>query len=150
MSELLQSANVFAQGKVDAAETRINTALNGKADKATTLAGYGITDAYNKTEVDNLLSPITQNLNTKASTTDVQGWIATAKEEALESAATAASGIVETRVGAIDANTTIKAYVDSVVGAGGTASAQAIATAKQEAINAAKAYTDTAMTVTVF
>lgn len=29
--------------------------INGKADKATTLAGYGITDAYTKTEADGLL-----------------------------------------------------------------------------------------------
>lgn len=29
--------------------------LNGKADKATTLSGYGITDAYTKTNVDDLL-----------------------------------------------------------------------------------------------
>lgn len=29
--------------------------LQGKADKATTLSGYGITDAYTKTNVDNLL-----------------------------------------------------------------------------------------------
>ena len=28
-------------------------AIDGKANKATTLAGYGITDAYTKTEVDN-------------------------------------------------------------------------------------------------
>ena len=33
-----------------------DTALNGKADKATTLEGYGITDAYTKTETDNALS----------------------------------------------------------------------------------------------
>lgn len=149
-TELLAAAKAEAQGLVSAHETAVNTALNGKADKATTLAGYGITDAYNKTEVDNLLSPITQNLNTKASTADVQGWIATAKEETLESAATAAAGVVEARVGAIDANTTIKAYVDSVVGAGGTASAQAIATAKQEAIAESKNYTNSMLTVVEF
>lgn len=35
---------------------KIKTALAGKADKATTLSGYSITDAYTKTEVDNALS----------------------------------------------------------------------------------------------
>ena len=40
-----------AQGAVDALETTVG----GKADKATTLAGYGITDAYTKTETDGLL-----------------------------------------------------------------------------------------------
>lgn len=33
----------------------IGSALNDKADKATTLSGYGITDAYNKSEIDNSL-----------------------------------------------------------------------------------------------
>ena len=31
----------------------IKTRLSGKADNATTISGYGITDAYTKTEVDN-------------------------------------------------------------------------------------------------
>lgn len=35
--------------------TATQTALNGKADKATTLSGYGITDAYTKTEVGTVL-----------------------------------------------------------------------------------------------
>lgn len=37
-------------------KTEVGTALTTKADKATTLAGYGITDAYTKTEVDNELA----------------------------------------------------------------------------------------------
>jgi hypothetical protein len=32
--------------------------VSGKADKATTLAGYGITDAYTKTEIDNMIGDI--------------------------------------------------------------------------------------------
>ncbi len=35
--------------------TALQTTVAGKADKATTLAGYGITDAYKKTEVDTKL-----------------------------------------------------------------------------------------------
>ena len=149
-AELLAAAKAEAQGLVSAHETSVNTALNGKADKATTLAGYGITDAYTKTEVDNLLSPITQNLNTKASTTDVQGWIATAKEETLEEAATAAATALDARVGSIPADTTIQSYIDTAVGSGGTASAQAIATAKQEAITESKNYTNSMLTVVEF
>ena len=34
----------------------IKTRLSGKADNATTISGYGITDAYTKTEVDTALS----------------------------------------------------------------------------------------------
>lgn len=149
-TELLAAAKAEAQGLVTAHETAVNTALAGKADKATTLAGYGISDAYNKTEVDNLLSPITQNLNTKAATTDVQGWIATAKEETLEEAATAAATALEARVGTIPADTTIQSYIDTAVGSGGTASAQAIATAKQEAITESKNYTNSMLTVVEF
>ena len=33
-------------------KTEVDTAVNAKADKATSLAGYGIADAYTKTEVD--------------------------------------------------------------------------------------------------
>ena len=36
--------------------TDLQTTVDGKADKATTLAGYGITDAYTKTEANTLLS----------------------------------------------------------------------------------------------
>lgn len=36
--------------------TDLQTTLNNKASKATTLAGYGITDAYTNTEVDNALA----------------------------------------------------------------------------------------------
>ena len=46
-------------GEDEVAESNLATALaskiNGKADSATTIAGYGITDAYTKTEVDGLL-----------------------------------------------------------------------------------------------
>ena len=37
-------------------ETNLTNAINGKADKATSLTGYGITDAYTKTEVDGMVA----------------------------------------------------------------------------------------------
>ena len=37
----------------------VATAISGKADKATTLAGYGITDEYTKEEVDSAISAMT-------------------------------------------------------------------------------------------
>ena len=47
-------------GESEVAESNLATALaskiNGKADSATTLAGYGITDAYTSTETDTLLA----------------------------------------------------------------------------------------------
>ena len=40
------------------------SAVNGKADKSTTLAGYGITNAYTKTETTSLISSATSTLVT--------------------------------------------------------------------------------------
>ena len=42
---------------------KITTSLNTKANKSTTLAGYGIKDAYTKTEVDNLIGDIDSALD---------------------------------------------------------------------------------------
>ena len=141
-TELLNAAKAEAETLVGAHETAVNEALTNKADKATTLAGYGITDAYNKTEIDSTIQTITDNLNTKISGTEVDTKIATAKEETLTEAAAAASEALELRVGDIPADTTIKSYVDNAVGSGGTSAADAIAAAKQEAINTSKTYTD--------
>lgn len=141
-TELLNAAKAEAETLVGAHETAVNEALANKADKATTLAGYGITDAYNKTEIDATIQTITDNLNTKISGTEVDTKIATAKEETLAEAAAAASEALELRVGDIPADTTIKSYVDNAVGSGGTSAADAIAAAKQEAINTSKTYTD--------
>lgn len=146
-AELLEAAKVEAQAQAQAAAA-------GKADQATTLAGYGIADAYTKEETNALLKPINENLNSKASSTEVDEKISAAKEEILEEAAADAGEALEARVGAIPADTTIKSYIDTAVGSGGTASAEAIATAKQEAIDTSKTYTDdqiaAALTVTEF
>lgn len=141
--ELLASAKAEAEALVNAHETSVNEALTGKADKATTLSGYGITDAYTKTEIDSTIETITNNLNTKISSTEVDTKIATAKEETLSEATTAANEALEARVGDIPSDTTIKSYIDTAVGSGGTSSAEAIARAKQEAIDTSKSYTDT-------
>lgn len=145
-TELLAAAKAEAEAMVTAHETAVNTALDGKADKATTLAGYGITDAYTTTVIDEKLQVITDNLNTKASSTEVDNKISASKTETLEEAATAANAALEARVGSIPADTTIQSYIDTAVGSGGTASANAIATAKQEAIETSNTYTDTQIT----
>lgn len=141
-TELLAAAKAEAETLVGAHETTVTEALADKADKATTLAGYGITDAYTKTEIDGKITTITDNLNTKISSADVDTKIATSKEETLTAAATAASEALEARVGSIPSNTTIKSYIDSAVGSGGSASAEAIANAKEEAVETSKTYTD--------
>ena len=145
-TELLAAAKTEAEGLVTTLETAVNASLENKADKATTLAGYGITDAYTKTEIDSTITTLTENLNTKISSADVDNKIATAKTETLADAAAAASEALETRIGGIPSETTIKSYIDTAVGSGGTSSAEAIAAAKQEAIEASEAYTDAQIT----
>ena len=149
-TELLAAAKTEAQALVTAHEAAVNTALDGKADKATTLEGYGITDAYTKAAIDEKVQVITDNLNTKITAADVDTKIATAKTETLEAAASNAAEKLDARIGDIPTDTTVKSYIDTAVGSGGTASAEAIAQAKQEAINTSKTYTDTALTIVEF
>ena len=141
-TELLAAAKAEAEELVGAHETAVNEALAGKADKATSISGYGITDAYTKAEIDTSLETITNNLNSKISGTEVDEKIATAKEETLNEAASASSEALEARVGSIPSDTTLKSYIDTAIGSGGTASAEAIAKAKQEAIDTSKTYAD--------
>lgn len=46
-------------------KTEVDNKLSGKAAKATTLSGYGITDAYTETEVNNMITVVNNNINTK-------------------------------------------------------------------------------------
>ena len=48
-------------GYLDGVTSKIQTQLDGKAAKATTLAGYGITDSYTKSESDALLADKSDN-----------------------------------------------------------------------------------------
>lgn len=59
LSDAKAYTDTVAEGKADVEHTHeiadvtgLQAALDGKADKATTLAGYGITDAYTKGEAD--------------------------------------------------------------------------------------------------
>ena len=60
--DALNDLTTTVNNKVD--ESVVEAALQGKADKATTLAGYGINDAYTKDKVD-------ENLDLKANAADV-------------------------------------------------------------------------------
>lgn len=78
--------------------TALKTKIDGKADKATTLAGYGITDAMTSTAIT--------------------GAISTAKDEAIAdataAAGTAADSKIAAKVGEIGA-VTVKQYVDTQI-----------------------------------
>lgn len=137
-TELLAEASQDAQNKVNT----LKQTVDAKADKATTLAEYGIEDAYNKTEVDEKLKVITDNVNTKVDTATVDSKITTAKAEAIAEA----GKHVQERLGAIPITKTVKEYVDEVSGAGGADVAQQI----QNALNEAKEYTNACLTVVQF
>lgn len=140
--DLLAAAKAEAQTLFDSLQSDVAERFEGVAEKGTTLAAYGIADAYTKTETDSLLKTITDNLNSKVTGAEVDTKIANAKEEILDEAASSASAALEERIGGIAPDTTIKSYIDAAIGSGGTSSAEAIATAKQEAIETSKAYTD--------
>lgn len=48
----------------------LQTTVDGKADKATTLSGYGITDAYTKTEVDAKVTVLTDDIDANSADID--------------------------------------------------------------------------------
>ena len=108
-------------GEVD---SKIATALG---DYATTedLADYVLQETYNTKigQLDSTIGTIQTNLNTKITADDLAE-----------------------RVGEIPAETTIKEYVDTAVGAGGADVAGEIA----DALAQAKAYTDQSLTITEF
>lgn len=50
------AADVYNKTEINGKVETLTTSINGKATKATSLSGYGITNAYTKTETDNLLN----------------------------------------------------------------------------------------------
>lgn len=126
--------------------TAVNAAKDAAAADATTKANKALSDA--KAYSDGL-----------AKNYDVAGAASTALESAKaytdEQVATkvdqaAVDSSIAAKVGEIAEGTTVKQYIDTAVGSGGTASAEAIATAKREAIAAANTYTDNALTLIEF
>lgn len=136
-TELLAEASTDAQNKVDSAKTELESAIALKANSE---------DVYTKTDIDGKIQVINDNLNTKVTASDV----ASAIEDAKPLIITEANEYVDSRIGEIPAETTIKSYIDTAVGSGGTSSAEAIAQAKQEAIETSNAYTDAALTILEF
>lgn len=140
--ELLAEASKDAQSKVDT----LKATVDKKADKATTLAGYGITDAYTQTEVDAKFKTINDNLNTKVDAATVDSKIAEAKPGILSEAAQATNAALNTKVGDLGESETVVDFVNKVVGSGGSD----VATQIDEALKQAKAYTDTQLSITEF
>ena len=113
-------------------QSQIETAYKQYADGKITALGDVVTNEeltstlenyYTKTDVDGLLSPITTNLNTKVSISEL-----------------------DAKIGDLGESETVKDYVDAAVGSGGADVAGEIA----EALAQAKAYTDQSLTITEF
>ena len=115
-------------GKVEANTSAIaaaNAAISGKADKSTTLAGYGITDAYTKTEtnsaIDSKIATANEALqaaiDAKVAKADIATSIPSEAAEASDTkvasqkaVATAVAGINTTVAGKADKATTLAGY----------------------------------------
>lgn len=141
-TELLNEASTDAQSKVDA----LKNTVDGKADKATTLAGYGIEDACTKTDIDGKLKVIKDNVNTKVDAATVDSKISAAKPGILSEAAQAANEALNTKVGDLGESSTVVDYVKRAVGSGGVDITDQI----NDAIKQSKAYTDEKLTITEF
>ena len=112
-------------GEVD---SKISTALENVPTNDD-LADYVTNETYqsDKAANDSRFDTIESNLNTKITATDLAN-----------------------KIGEIGEGTTVKQYVDTAVGSGGADVAEQILQAKQEAIQTAKEYTDTSLTITEF
>lgn len=111
--------------------TAAATDAQAKADAVKDEINGSLEDYYTSSDIDAKLNTINSNLNTKI----------TAEEAATQ---------IGEKVGEIPDGTTVKEYVDTAIGSGGTSSAEAIAKAKAEAIETSKAYTDSALTIIEF
>lgn len=56
------SENSYSKSEIDSKISNINTDLNLKADKSTTLSGYGIADALGYNNISNCITKIPQNI----------------------------------------------------------------------------------------
>lgn len=145
-----------AEGKIATAKTEAITAAGTNADEKIN-AKLGADWPEGKT-VKEFVTESTNSIltNEKITTleTNVGALQTTVNQHTADIAnkldAAAVDEKINTRVGDIPAETTVKSYIDTAVGSGGTASAEAIATAKKEAIDTSKAYTDAALTITEF
>ena len=148
-STLIEEVNKHADDAVAAAKEELEGSIS--------IVDGKFSSYYTSAEIDNKLSPITENLNTKASSealnqaiSDLQGEIDSDISTAKTEITSEYQEYVSDRIGDIGENTTIKSYIDTAVGSGGTASAEAIAAAKEEAISTAKSYTNNMLTIVEF
>lgn len=85
-----------------ATETYVTNAIKDKADKATTLAGYGITDAASDQELAAAKAELQGNIDAKADATALtalEGTVATKANQAdLDTLETTVNGLVSSQI----------------------------------------------------
>lgn len=140
-TELLSDAHDDAASQIATVKSTLEESIATKANTA---------DVYTKTDIDDKLNTINQNLNTKVDATTVDSKIEEATPGILADAAESASTALEARIGGIPLESTIKSYIDTAVGSGGADVGEQIEQAKAEAIQTSKEYTDSALTITEF
>ena len=135
------------QGRAENAESELQTLIEQIEDDMTSaireinesLAEKAL--AVDLTTLEGRVSATEQTLNTKVDTSTLNQEISEL-EQVIATQSTNLTTYIENRLD-IDENTTVKAYINAAIGSGGTASAEAIAKAKQEAIDISKEYTNT-------
>ncbi|MDO5380561.1 MAG: YadA-like family protein [Acidaminococcaceae bacterium] len=121
-----------AFGNADTAlKTELTTEIGKKADKATTLAGYGITDAYTKTETTTAITTATADMATNTQVTKDIGAAKTELTKAFGDADTALKTALETDYKAADA--TLKSTLETDYKAADAALKTTLETAYQAA-----------------
>lgn len=130
----------------DSVTAAVNAAKDAAAADATTKADKALSDAkaYSDGLAKNYEVAGAANTALESAKTYTDEQVATKVDQA------AVDSSIAAKIGDIAEGTTVKQYIDNAVGSGGTASAEAIATAKKEAIASANAYTDNALTLIEF
>lgn len=137
LAKKADAANVYTKTEADtkladyAKTADVNTALAGKADKATTLAGYGINDAYTKGEVDNALNDKADKETTLAGYGITDAYTKAEVNTAVANAVTTAGNNVDTKLADYAKTTDVynKAEVDGKITAEANARNNAITAA---------------------
>lgn len=155
--QALKDAKVDTTAQVGAAKTELQANIDKKADKATTLAGYGITDAYTSGQTDTKIAEAVANAHhLKREIVDTLPDVATANEDTIymvpDAGDTGAAGSNKSvyteymlvngafeRIGTSDVDLSNYFTKEEVTGAIGTAKTEAAADAQTKADAAKKA-----------
>lgn len=123
--------------------TALETTVDGKADKATTLEGYGITDAYTKTETDSAIATAVANADhLKRSIVDTLPEVTDADENTIYMKPVEGGDGEQKYDEYMLVNGAFEKIGTSAVDLTDYATKDEVATAKTEAIDTAKAYAD--------